>query len=98
MFGRRLKIFLIVLGIAILTLLVRGATIQLTNRDWWKKQMTDAMKRPHLVDTTRGRILDRMDRPLAIDQPCIDAAVDYRVIESPPDEKWVEAEAGRRLD
>ena len=53
--------------------------------------------RSSMVETTRGRILDRKGRPVAVDKPCIDACVDYRAIVTPPDEKWVDDVARRRL-
>ena len=56
------------------------------------------MERPHLVESPRGNILDRSgNHKLAVDEPCIDACVDYRAVQDPPDEDWVKARALERL-
>ncbi len=97
MFERRLKIFLLLLGAMVAGLLARGAQVQIVQREYWRQQAMEAMKRAHFVETSRGRILDFMGRPLAEDQPCIDACVEYRAIQNPPDEEWVKLTALRRL-
>ncbi len=73
------------------------ADVQLLHREYWKQEAVDAMKRTHLVETSRGRILDVQGRVLAEDQPCIDACVDYRAVPSDPDDGWVKEQAIQRL-
>ena len=97
MFERRLKIFLAVLAVAVVVLIARAAQVQILLRQYWKTQAREAMKRTHLVDTTRGNILDRNGHILAIDKPCIDACIDYRALTSHPDPEWLKAKATERL-
>jgi cell division protein FtsI/penicillin-binding protein 2 len=48
-------------------------------------------------ETTRGEIRDYWRRKVAVDKPCIDAAVDYRALTAEPDSKWVNELARSRL-
>jgi cell division protein FtsI/penicillin-binding protein 2 len=97
MFERRLKILLSLLFVMVAGLVMRAADVQLLNKDYWKQEAVDAMKRTHLIETSRGRILDVQGRVLAEDQPCIDACVDYRAVPTEPDDAWVKEEAIERL-
>src|SRR5687768_16089792 len=97
MFERRLKIFLVVLFFMTLVLVGRAMQLQVFGRAYWRERAGEVMRRSSMVETTRGRILDRQGRPVAVDKPCIDACVDYRAIVTPPDEKWVKSVARRRL-
>src|SRR5688500_3673010 len=97
MFERRLKMFLVVLFFMTLVLVGRAMQLQVFGREYWRERAGEVMRRSSMVETTRGRILDRQGRPVAVDKPCIDACVDYRAIVTPPDEKWVTNVARRRL-
>ena len=97
MFERRLKIFLFALSAVILVLMFRCMQLQMVQRRYWSKEAADALTRVEYTETTRGTIYDCKNRELAIDRPCVDACVDYRAIEYPPDEKWVKEFAARRL-
>ena len=85
------------LALVSFVLLSRAAQVQIASRQYWKIQAIEAMKRPKLVETTRGNILDRKGEILAVDKPCIDACVDYRGLTSPPDADWVKQKATDRL-
>ena len=97
MFERRLKIFLLILGLAVGGLLVRAAQLQIVQRDYWKKEASDELKKVKYLETDRGAIVDRKGRELAADRPCVDACVDYQAIVYPADPKWLEGVAARRL-
>ena len=97
MFERRLKIILSLLCVVVAGLVIRAADVQLLNKDYWKQEEVDAMKRTHLIETSRGRIPGCAGRALAEDQPCIDACVDYRAVPTEPDDGWVKEEAIQRL-
>src|SRR5689334_12455105 len=97
MFERRLKILLLVLVLLTLGLFIRVGHVQVVNADYWRQEAVESMKRWQLVETTRGSLLDHHGRPIAMDQPCIDACVDYRVIGDEPDPKWLEERARQRL-
>ena len=97
MFERRLKIFLIILGLCVGGLLVRAAQLQIVQRDYWRKEATDALKKVSFLGTERGAIVDRKGRELAADRPCVDACVEYRAIVYPADPKWLAEVALQRL-
>ncbi|HWE04762.1 MAG TPA: penicillin-binding transpeptidase domain-containing protein [Tepidisphaeraceae bacterium] len=97
MFERRVKLFLLVVAVVAMVLIARAAQVQIVNRDYWKLQAVEAMKHTYLLDTTRGDILDRNGKILAVDKPCIDACVDYRALTTPPDKMWVRERAVERL-
>lgn len=98
MFERRLKLVLLLMSVFVAALVLRAADVQLLHRDYWKQEAVDAMKRTHLIETSRGRILDFRGRVLAEDQPCINACVDYRAVPTDhPDEDWVKDQAIDRL-
>jgi penicillin-binding protein 2 len=93
MFERRLKIFLgIIFGLAAV-MLAQAVKLQVFQKEDWQKRANKA--RPTWVETSRGTIHDRRDRPIAYDEPCIDAAVDYRAISL--DEDWIKVQAKARL-
>jgi len=97
MFERRLKIVLIVMFVAAFLLFARSMHLQVVQRGRWTKLAADAMVMPRLLETTRGKIVDRKNRTLAQDDGCIDACIDYRVLKQEPDEEWLRKFAIRRL-
>jgi len=97
MFERRLKIFLLILMCLTAALLLRAAQVQVVSGAYWRAQAEEVMKRPQLVETVRGRLLDLRGREIATDAACVDAAVDFRAVLNPPNEKWVTDRAVARL-
>ena len=97
MFQRRLKIFLMFVLLIGSLLALRAVQIQWIQRNFWRAQAAELMKRWEPVETTRGAILDRKGRVLAFDAPCIDACVDFRAIEEEPDDDWIRGIAAARL-
>ncbi len=95
MFERRLKIFFGLIIAVTLLLLARAAQVQVIGSGYWKDKARENLKRSQLVETVRGRILDFKGRELAVDQPCIDAAVDYRAIIR--EAAWLKTQAIARL-
>lgn len=97
MFERRLKLLLVLLLGILVLLAVRAAQFQIVEREQWQRQAVSSLEQHDLVDTTRGTIFDYRGRAIAIDAPCVDAAVDYRAVLDPPDDAWVKAVARARL-
>jgi penicillin-binding protein 2 len=100
MFERRLKIFLVVLGMMVLLLGARAAQLQVVEQSQWQDEARKELQSQNykLVDAARGTILDHAGRHiLAVDQPCTDASVDYRAIQDPPDPEWVRELAKARV-
>ncbi|HUB26574.1 MAG TPA: penicillin-binding transpeptidase domain-containing protein [Tepidisphaeraceae bacterium] len=93
MFDRRLRIILIMLGLAALGLAARAGQIQLIQGRRWSEEASDLLTTRQFIETVRGRILDRKGRELAVDQACMDACVDYPAITDDPDEKWLREQA-----
>lgn len=97
MFERRLKFLLVFLLVLLTVLVARVVQVQVWQHSEWTEKAKASLKRAQLVDTVRGGIYDVQGRQIALDVACIDACVDYRVIQNPPDERWVRDEARRRL-
>lgn len=95
MYERRLKIFFVVLIGVTGLLLLRCAHLQIMQAEHFQAKAARSMRRPELLETTRGRILDYRNRELAVDEPCLVASVDYRAIER--NGAWIEEQALRRL-
>src|SRR3954452_22730012 len=98
MFERRLKIFLTLLVVVTGLLLLRAMQVQLIGHRYWTSEADQATSDLEYLPTIRGRILDVKGRELAIDQPCIDACVDYRAIPLPgPNPEWLREQARQRV-
>lgn len=97
MFERRLKIFLVLLVLLSVALMVRAFVVQVVRHNYWTQEASGLLETNSTTETTRGEILDCHGVVLADDQPCTDAAVDYRAIISPPDPDWVAEISADRL-
>jgi penicillin-binding protein 2 len=96
-FELRLKLVLLLFIAGAGVMLARAVYLQVWQYGEWKQLADDAMRRPQLVETTRGPILDRNGRPVAEDRACMDASVDYRAILAEPDARWLRDTARARL-
>lgn len=97
MFERRLKVFLGVLLLVTVTLVMRAAQVQVLQHKEWEQRAADSMTRSDQVETTRGVIRDCKGVAIAMDEPCVDACLDYRVLSPTPDKAWVTEVARGRL-
>ncbi len=95
MFTRRLKIFLTIIFSLTLLLLGRAAQLQIVYGSRFRNQAVDSMKHVAYGETTRGKILDVRGVELAVDEPCLDVAVDYRAIDR--DAEWIKKLAMERI-
>jgi penicillin-binding protein 2 len=96
-FERRLKVFLGVLLFFTAVLVLRAAHVQVIQHAEWDRRAADTMKKTDRQETTRGEIRDYWRRKVAVDEPCVDAVVDYRALTREPDAKWVNELARVRL-
>ena len=81
MFHRRLM--LLALATFALSMLLAGQAVRLgvgSEHERRKQAAERALQESHPIPTIRGKILDRYDRPLAIDEPGYEVAVNYSVI------------------
>src|SRR5687768_12804134 len=97
MFERRLKIFLGVLLLVTVTLVLRAAQVQVLNHKHWEGAAVRAGTRSEHIATRRGVIRDFKGVAIAVDEPCVDACVDFRALAPNPDKAWVEELAKARL-
>lgn len=81
MFHRRL--LLLALSAFVVTMILGAQTARLSigpEHNRRRVAAERALQESHPIPTVRGRILDRYDRPLAIDEPGYEIAVRYRMI------------------
>lgn len=97
MFENRLKTLLAFLVLVCAVLMLRAFQLQVVQKSDWDAEAERSMRTENLIDTTRGRILDRKGRVLAEDSPCIDACVDYRAIDPNSDKDWLKRISRARL-
>ena len=74
MFERRLKIFLGILFVFTLVLVARAFQVQVVQRQMWRQKAEAYMRRPQLLETTRGRIVDFRARH-GVTAPWLDAPI-----------------------
>ena len=85
MFEQRIKIILILFGLASLAVVARLFDLQVLRAETYRQQAEEALLRPpKLLPFIRGRILERSGAELAADQPCWEIAVDYGVLAMDP--------------
>lgn len=80
-----------------MVLVARAVQLQVIQRKTWSEKAAEALSTVDLVPTTRGRLLDRLGRPIANESPCIDASVDYRAIPREAKPEWLLAQVRSRL-
>jgi penicillin-binding protein 2 len=97
MFERRLKVVLLLLVATSVLLGVRALQLQVWGSTQWDLEAAESMKRARTIETIRGSILDRRGREVALDDAAVDACVDFRAIEDPPDPQWLTEQARARL-
>ncbi len=95
MFIRRLIVLFLVLGLFGIVLMTRLSGLQLSQSDKWERQAKMFMQRHNPIETNRGTIADRLGRPVAIDEPAYDLAIDYRAMNL--DDLWLTRLARKRL-
>ncbi|MFG0330142.1 MAG: penicillin-binding transpeptidase domain-containing protein [Phycisphaerales bacterium] len=96
MFHRRLTLLLTLIGVALVVLVGRLYQLTVVQGAERRGEAESVLFERELLPTRRGRILDRNGLVLAVDQPCFDVMVDYRLISG----EWVEqmaAQEARRL-
>ena len=77
MYLKRLKILIVLIGLALAALAVRIGHLQLVQGDYYSKRAEELLQHTELVPTRRGAILDRNGLILAEDTGCFDLCLDY---------------------
>jgi penicillin-binding protein 2 len=92
LFLRRLALLMFLITLVLAGLAVQAARVTLVQGRRWLAEAEAALEGRTWIPTTRGRILDRRGRVLAIDAPSFDLYVSYPVLSG----QWAVAEAERR--
>jgi len=88
MYKRRIKVFLGIVALTLLTLALRVGYLQLIRGDEYRRQAAESLQRVELLPARRGRIMDRTGRfVLAKDEACHDLCLDYRFITR--NKRWI---------
>jgi penicillin-binding protein 2 len=82
-YERRLKILLALMVGVILIVLGRLVQLQVLWGDRLGERARELLTYVELLQTVRGRVLDRAGRPLAQDEPCYDLCFDYPMLLGP---------------
>jgi len=70
--------------------------MQLVMGGYYRREAERSLQSVELLDASRGRILDRKGRILAVDEACFDFCLDYRLISNNP--WWKESQVNSILD
>ncbi|MBI5723697.1 MAG: hypothetical protein HZA50_07060 [Planctomycetes bacterium] len=87
MYRTRIKIFMGIVALVILTIIVRVGYLQFVKGDEYRIEAQNSLQRVEFLPTARGKIIDREGNILARDESCHDLCLDYRLLTS--DERWL---------
>ena len=87
MYKRRIKIFMAIMAVVFAGLAARLWHLQLVRGEFYRQEAERLLQVTKSLPATRGRILDRRGRLLALDETCYDLCLDYRFLTNDP--KWV---------
>ncbi|HEV3003835.1 MAG TPA: penicillin-binding transpeptidase domain-containing protein [Pirellulales bacterium] len=93
----RLRWLLAVISALSLAVFARVAALECSYGNAYRAEAARPIERAHQVPGVRGRLLARDGSVLAYDREILSLAVEYRYLEQPPDPRWLEALARRRL-
>ena len=91
MFHRRLLLLMVLFAVPVFAMGAQLYRLTVLQGDRLRDEAERRMVASTWTPTSRGRILDRQGRVLAVDRPSYEAAVDFSVITG----SWAEAQAGR---
>ncbi|MGA2265095.1 MAG: penicillin-binding transpeptidase domain-containing protein [Phycisphaerae bacterium] len=80
MYERRVKMLLALMGLVFLGILTRLFQLQVWSGAQYRQEITRQTWRDDVLPASRGHILDRQGAILAVDEPCFDLCVDYRLL------------------
>ncbi len=87
MYKTRIKILIAIIAATLLILVVRLVDLQLIHGEDYRRQYERTIRDTQILQSSRGRILDRAGRILAVDNACKNFCLDYRFITAKP--SWV---------
>ena len=80
MYNRHVKTFLILVALAFGVMVTRLVQLQLFCGEEFRQEISRQTWREDVLPPSRGHILDRNGAILAVDEPCFDLCVDYRLL------------------
>ena len=86
MYNQRLKVFLVLSVLAIGGVAARLCQLQVGRAEGYRRDIEQALQVSELLPGSRGQILDRHDRILALDEPCFDLCMDFGMMSA--DDTW----------
>jgi len=89
MYKHRMKVFLGLLAAVFLLLAGKLVQLQVVEGEGYRHKAEEAMRDVKILPVMRGQITDRKGRILAIDEPCFDLCLDYRLLTKNP--AWARA-------
>jgi penicillin-binding protein 2 len=93
MYKQRIKIFLVVIAVVLLAMSARLAYLQLYKGEEFRRQAEESVQDVEILPAARGQILDRNGRILAMDEPCYNFCLDYRLLTA--NAEWVRLQKRR---
>lgn len=93
MYKFRMKIFVALLGLVFIGLIAKLVQLQVIQGQDFRDQAEQAMRKIKVLPVMRGKITDRLGRILAMDEPCFDLCLDYRLLTD--NERWAKREIRR---
>lgn len=91
MFHRRLALLLLVAMVTVIVLSFQLINLTVAQGNQLRKTAESRLQEKHIIPTVRGRILDRQNRVLAIDEPSYNLAIHYDLLTN----NWVERNVRR---
>ncbi len=93
MYKLRMKIFLGLLAAVFLLLAGKLVQLQVIEGEVYRNKAEEAMRKVKVLPVMRGQVSDRKGRILAIDEPCFNLCLHYRLLTEDPD--WAKARIRR---
>ncbi len=87
MYKQRIKVFLGLLAAAFLLLVGKLVQLQVIEGKQYRHKAEEAMRKVNILPVMRGKITDRKGRILAMDEPCFDLCLHYRLLTN--DSAWI---------
>ncbi len=80
MYKRRVKMLLALVGLIFLVIVARLSQLQLFSGEKFRQEIARRTWQDEILPASRGHILDRQGAILAVDEPCFDLCLDYRLL------------------
>jgi len=90
MYKQRIKVFLGLLAAVFLLLVGKLVQLQVIEGGQYRNKAEEAMRKVTILPVMRGKITDRNGHTLAMDEPCFDLCLDYRLLTN--DAGWIKGQ------